>query len=355
MLWDSHHHLDRRYVLPGHLRVVERGPDAVQIGLEPPSRVVLRGAPAHAAAVLRNLTGHRPLADVLSSFSDDPSEVAVWVDLVDELALLGLVVEAPPEIEGPPDSGEPIEAHQTPRLPESTELASLTTRLGAVTARRVVRARADARITLMGPAPVAQAVRTTLVEAGVGSVVLDPPAGVPGARRGRPAASDLVVLGAVDALDLGLAAALTRDRVPHLGVVAGVGRVVVGPLVLPGRTSCVACAHRHRVDADPEWPTVLQGLIDRRPPTPPAVTIAMAGAFAAAQILDHLDGLRCPGTVDGTLEWNVGEAAPRRRSWSPHPTCGCRDLAEGPWGVLASTGGGPRPATPGGATVTMER
>lgn len=354
MSCDSHH-LHRHYALPGHLRVVERGPDAVQIGVEPPSRVVLRGAPAHAAAVLRNLTGQRSLADVLATFAADPSAVAVWVDLVGELAALGLVVEVPPTRPTPsPGRGSPP-SRPVHRHLESTESASLTTHLGSVTARRVQRARSDSRVTLLGPTVVNGAVRAILVEAGVGTVVLDPPAGAVGGRAGRPASSDLVVLSTVDVLDLGLAAALTRDRLPHLGVVAGTGRVVVGPLVLPGRTSCLACAHRHRVDADPEWPTVLQSLIQRRSPSPPAVVVAMAAALAAAQILDHLDGLRCPGTVDGTIEWNIGAAAPRRRSWAAHPTCGCRDLAERPPDVAAATAGDRHHPGPVGATVTMNR
>lgn len=38
----------------------------------------------------------------------------------------------------------------------------------------------------------------------------------------------------------------------HVGVLGD--RAVVGPLVVPGRTSCLRCAHLHRRDADPAWP-----------------------------------------------------------------------------------------------------
>lgn len=337
------HHLHRRYALPGHLRVVERGPDAIQIGVEAPSRVVLRGAPASAAQVLRNLTGQRPLGEVLSSFADGASELDVWVDLVDELTSLGLVVEVQPEAE--PDQGEP----------PSAESAALAARYGTVAARRVARLRADSRVALLGPAPLTGALSGILGSAGVGEVTIDRPPGSAGGRRGRPATVDLVVLGTLDVLDLGLAAALTRDGLPHLGVVAGSGRTVVGPLVLPGRTSCLACAHRHRVDADPEWPTVLQYLVERRSPSPPAVTVAMSGALAAAQVLDHLDGVIRPATVDGTLEWQLGDGAPRRRSWSRHPDCGCGDLPQRPLGAAGITGRDPRTAGPARVAVTMDR
>lgn len=346
------HHLHRRYMLPGHLRVVERGPDAVQIGIEAPSRVVLRGAPACAAQVLRNLTGHRPFGDVLTACVPAPVDFGVWVDLVGELATLGLIIDAainppvPDDPAGPDGPGRP--------LPESAELASLTARLGAVTARRVVRSRADARVHVVGPDPLTATIRTGLTAAGLPDVTVAPGA-ASGGRRGRPAATDLVVVGAVDVIDLGVAATLTRDRIPHLGVVAGTSRVVVGPLVLPGRSSCVSCAHRHRIDADPEWPIVLRSLLGRRPASPAAVTATMAGALATAQILDHLDGLHCPATIDGTLEWDIGAATPRRRSWVPHPECGCHTLVEQPPGAAPWPGDGRRSPGPAAPTVTMEQ
>lgn len=337
------HHLHRHYALPGHLRVVERGPDAIQIGVEAPSRVVLRGAPASAAQVLRNLTGHRPLGEVLLSVAGDLAELDVWVDLVDELAALGLVVEIPSETK--PDPG---------RAP-STELAALAARHGTLAGRRVARLRADARVTLLGPEVLTGALHATLTTAGVGEVCLDRTPGPGGGRRGRPAAVDLVVLGTLDVLDAGLAAALTRDGIPHLGVVAGAARIVVGPLVLPGRTSCLGCAHRHRVDADPEWPVVLRYLIERRPPAPPAVAVAMSTALAAAQILDHVDGVIRPATLDGTLEWQISEGTPRRRSWHRHPGCGCGDVLQRPLGAPTAAGGDPDTAGPARATVTMDR
>jgi|GEM_PF-1319748 len=123
--------------------------------------------------------------------------------------------------------------------------------------------------------------------------------------------------------DLGMAAAFVKSRIPHLAVLTGVARAVVGPLVLPGRSSCLACADRHRNAADPGWSAVARQLADDGPQAP--ALVAAAGAqLAAGEVLDHIDGMSTPTTVNGTLEWRAGEVGPRRRTWTEHPDCGCR-------------------------------
>jgi hypothetical protein len=47
-------------------------------------------------------------------------------------------------------------------------------------------------------------------------------------------------------------------------------------------------------------------------------------AQAALQVLLLLDGLTTPPAVGGTLETSVLDGRTRRRSWQPHPGCGCR-------------------------------
>jgi hypothetical protein len=102
---------------------------------------------------------------------------------------------------------------------------------------------------------------------------------------------------------------------------------VVGPLVLPGRSSCLSCAHLHRTDADPHWPAVARQLAGERPRSS-AVLSSIAACLAAGQVLDHIDGVARPDTVDGTLEWRVGDLAARRRTWPAHPNCGCRGQSD---------------------------
>ncbi|MGH3430342.1 MAG: hypothetical protein ACRDQZ_22700, partial [Mycobacteriales bacterium] len=56
---------------------------------------------------------------------------------------------------------------------------------------------------------------------------------------------------------------LTRHAhhgVPHLPVLLRDGTVIVGPLVIPGRTTCLNCLDLHRGDRDPEWPVLASQL-----------------------------------------------------------------------------------------------
>ncbi|MBB5785817.1 hypothetical protein [Jiangella mangrovi] len=120
------------------------------------------------------------------------------------------------------------------------------------------------------------------------------------------------------------AAELLRLGVPHLVAYVIELTGVVGPLVLPGVSSCLRCHDLHRTDRDPHWPLVLDQAM-RRPPPEPACDGALAAAvagLAATQVLAHLDGF-VPATVGGTMEVSLPSGLPRRRTWTTHPGCGC--------------------------------
>jgi bacteriocin biosynthesis cyclodehydratase domain-containing protein len=135
----------------------------------------------------------------------------------------------------------------------------------------------------------------------------------------------VVVLADENARNRIMAASLALDLIPYLPVATGVARAVVGPLVLPGRTACLACLDRIRQDADPGWQAVADALRTGCP-GPSPVLAASAAALAAEQVLDHLDAIDRPTSVDATLEWQTGGQRARRRSWFQHPECGCRQL-----------------------------
>jgi bacteriocin biosynthesis cyclodehydratase domain-containing protein len=113
-------------------------------------------------------------------------------------------------------------------------------------------------------------------------------------------------------------------RLPHLAVSVRDGTVVVGPLVRPGSSPCLNCLDLHRADRDPDWGAIAAQL-HTSPELPEAVTAAtvLAGAaFAAEEVLTHIDGGR-PSTLGATVEISApGRTA--RRQWSQHPGCGCR-------------------------------
>jgi bacteriocin biosynthesis cyclodehydratase domain-containing protein len=118
--------------------------------------------------------------------------------------------------------------------------------------------------------------------------------------------------------------ALQATDVPYLAVSLGVDSGVVGPLVLPGLTSCLRCADLHRRDRDPAWPALaVQLTVERRygPVSAAAVATIVAGV-AAQQVLAFLDGDE-PAALEGTIELHLPDWRLRRRSWPPHPECGC--------------------------------
>jgi hypothetical protein len=122
---------------------------------------------------------------------------------------------------------------------------------------------------------------------------------------------------------------------------------VVGPLVIPGLTSCLRCADLHRLDRDPGWTALAVQLTlpHRQADASPVCLATMLGGLAAAQALTFLDGGQ-PATIEGTLEWEPPDWRLRRRSWPTHPDCDCAVAATEagePASAAAAPEHGPRP------------
>ena len=99
---------------------------------------------------------------------------------------------------------------------------------------------------------------------------------------------------------------------------------VVGPLVLPGLTSCLGCADLHRLDRDPAW-NALAVQLSVRPRTPATGDAALAAVLAGLAVLEalaFLDGGQ-PATIEGSLEIHAADRRIRRRTWPLHPDCAC--------------------------------
>ncbi len=138
------------------------------------------------------------------------------------------------------------------------------------------------------------------------------------------ASPDLVVLARPWAASDPTAAGWSRAGVPHLVATVRGATGVVGPLVVPGITSCLRCADLHRCDADPRWPQLAAQLTAADPPPSGAtVTCLLTAVTAAVQVLGYLDGTAAPATLDATLELVPPDLVPRVRRWAPHPECGC--------------------------------
>ncbi|MEL7975750.1 ThiF family adenylyltransferase [Isoptericola sp. F-RaC21] len=147
------------------------------------------------------------------------------------------------------------------------------------------------------------------------------------AGSGEPRLPDVVVVVESHAARPERYERLLGTGVPHLPVVVREADVVIGPLVLPGRSACVGCGDRHAADADGGWPYVVADL-GRRVVDEVAhetTLAATAAALAAGQVLALLDG-GTPATVGRRLEVALPEAVPRVRDVAPHPACGCTTL-----------------------------
>ena len=122
---------------------------------------------------------------------------------------------------------------------------------------------------------------------------------------------------------------LVRSDQPHLLVRSSGDGVCVGPLVLPGLTSCVQCADLARRDADPHWPVVLAQL-SRLRLNPPPMLLSWAASVAAVQALCFLRG-GAPETAGSTLELSATDLITRMRTWPAHAECGCGWMCPTEW------------------------
>jgi hypothetical protein len=327
--------LTRSYLLSPDLMVIERDATTIQIGTERPRRILLVDAPPRAAAVLDRLDGTRSVAETIAENGGDP---LVWRTLLQALHAADMLVSA---------------SRPAPGRPRPTgERAALTHRYGAAAADRMLTARSDAVVVVDGSGPAAPMLASLLATAGIGHVhpraprqgeprqrydraakiaPTRPPAewrSPPDLRVHRPAPQvrpTVVVLTSGPPPDAARAAELVTLQVPHLPVGITQARILVGPLVLPGRSACLNCLDRYRLEADPGWSTVARRLRDA-PVAAAAVPVATAAGLAAEQVLDLVDGLRRPAAVNTTLERRIGQVGMRRRHWRTHPECGCRLL-----------------------------
>lgn len=141
-------------------------------------------------------------------------------------------------------------------------------------------------------------------------------------------------------LDPRRAARLMVADIAHLPVQLAGDRVTVGPLVVPGRTACLACVHAHRADADPTWPVLAAQLLGRSTVATARALLIEAGLLAAR--------LLRVGAVTPSHSVTVSGATGRRswRAHRPHPRCLCRS----PEGTATAAAPGTRSPAPTTAT-----
>ena len=137
---------------------------------------------------------------------------------------------------------------------------------------------------------------------------------------------DLVVLADWLAADPRLLRDLHTAAVPHLPVRVRDGVGLIGPLVIPGVTSCLVCADLHRTERDPAWPALAAQLREVIGCADHPTVLATA-ALALGQLARIIAGVRVgsgPAPVfDTTWEVDVTAQSITARRWPRHPLCGC--------------------------------
>jgi hypothetical protein len=148
-----------------------------------------------------------------------------------------------------------------------------------------------------------------------------------------PANVDLTILTDYLVADPRVVRELHEARVTHLPVRVRDGIGLIGPLVIPGVTSCLRCADLHRSDKDPAWAAVATQLCRTIGTADRATVLATAGL--ALREINHVlravggdaaDSARPaapPATLDTTLEFDVAAGTLSARRWSAHPQCAC--------------------------------
>lgn len=117
---------------------------------------------------------------------------------------------------------------------------------------------------------------------------------------------------------------LVRDGVPHLVVSTSVAGPTVGPFVAPGTTACLRCIDAHLAEGDPRRSLVVEQVASQPPlvaaaPDPALRSIALG--WAVRDLVTFLEGRR-PVTWSATVRVGTDLVlAPRQ--WLRHPHCGC--------------------------------
>lgn len=365
----------RPRVAPG-LQVLRRRPDEIQIGLDPRLAAVVSGLPERVVAAVQRLSGRQGTDELLAGLGADRETMR---ELLAALTARGLVEDAS-------RAAGPVPG----RLAGDLSAAALRVAFNAGQAagqaagqgggqgagqgagqdagqsagpdteqRDNPAARRGLAMAVHGDGRLAVSVATLLAAAGVGWVhVLAAGAVCPentgtgyladdvGRRRATAARAavkrvdasvrtgpvrvdrgpDLVVLTDAVVPEPSRVDALVAAGVPHLAVRMRDGIGIVGPLVVPGLTSCLRCADLQRCDRDECWPQLAVQLAGKVQEADIAGTQATA-AFAVGQALHAVRWLRGaaspPATCDATVELDICTAGIRHRAWPAHPACSC--------------------------------
>jgi hypothetical protein len=189
--------------------------------------------------------------------------------------------------------------------------ARLSSLAGARQARVDVGRRRDLAATISGPEALAAPMRSALAVAGIP---------LPGSSRERSGAARLeLVIGRPDWLRV---RRWMVDGVAHLAISPRADSVRLGPLVIPGLTSCLQCLHLVRCDRYADWPSLWEQLQRAPVPEPDPVLVQHAAALAARCVVDYAQTGES-AAMNASLQVSVDDLAVTTHAAPRHPLCGC--------------------------------
>ncbi|RLK54223.1 TOMM precursor leader peptide-binding protein [Actinokineospora cianjurensis] len=331
--------LPRRPRLRPGLAVLRRRDGELQLGLDPRRALVVSGLPDQVAAAAAGLTGVRTADEVVAGVG--PPHRRMLRALVRDLVEHGLVDDAAKSARVPSRlAADELTAALRPGLPSPAERSGLRVRVDgdgrlAIAVARLLAASGVGRLQVSARGSVlAQDVGTGYRAEDVGrprvvaaqeavsrvdhAVVL---------RRFTRFRPDLVVLADAVVPDPATALAMAAQGQAHLAVLVRDGVGIVGPLVVPGVSSCLHCADQHRTDLDPCWPRLATQLAGR-PQSADLATTQLTAGLAVTQVLRAVSWLReptgrPPATWNATVEVDPLTATVDHRRWLPHASCPC--------------------------------
>ncbi len=363
-------------LLPPATPLLHRTADAVQVGgVDSGDGLVVHPGAAELTALLRGLDGRRPQRAVLADAAACGFDPAAVSGLLDGLRTTGQLVDLDPADLLAADAGPAAAARTAAELPAVRGVAGGTARWAARRrATVVVEGATRVGVPLAAVLAASGVGRVSVRDRGVASAADAVVGGLDAGDEGRPRAlaaadavrraspladvrplpegttPDLVVLAHPWAAADPLVAGWQRAGTAHLVATVRGETGVVGPLVVPGRTSCLRCAELHRRDADPSWPSLAAQLTAGEAPASGAtVTCLLTALTAVQQVLAYLDGSGAPATLGATVELRPPALVPALRRWDVHRDCGCPDVPD-PSGRGAGTPSG-EPLGPALGTV----
>jgi hypothetical protein len=180
------------------------------------------------------------------------------------------------------------------------------------TSLRIVASREQVRVAIWGEGQVRDDTAAAVSAAGLTEVA-------------SPAKATVLVLADAHHPDVPAHVAHEGLDLPHLHIGAHASRAVVGPLVVPGRTSCLRCAHLHRRDQDRAWPllAVQWSQSSARMRIDPLLSRA-ASTRAALALRAWVDTPeRVEAWAQTAWEITMPEGSTRQVARPAHPLCGC--------------------------------